>query len=45
MDFIVSDDLHPLNDDEDFSIQKRKNSALHIKIFRQSNNLNKKPQN
>lgn len=36
------DDLHPLNDDEDFSIQKRKNSCLHIRIFRYSNNLSKK---
>ncbi|XP_055303313.1 ribonuclease P protein subunit p20 [Sitodiplosis mosellana] len=35
------DDLHPLNDEEDFSIQKRKNSCLHIRIFRHSNNLKK----
>ncbi|XP_031625320.1 ribonuclease P protein subunit p20 [Contarinia nasturtii] len=41
----LTDDLHPLNDEEDFSIQKRKNSCLHIRIFRHSNNLsNKKPQ-
>lgn len=35
----VTDDLHPLNDEEDFSIQKRKNSCLHIRIFRQSNTI------
>lgn len=35
------DDLHPLNDEEDFSIQKRKNSCLHVKVYRLSNNLNK----
>lgn len=36
------DDLHPLNDEEDFSVQKRKNSCLHIRIFRHSNNSSKK---
>lgn len=36
-----TDDLHPLNDEEDFAIQKRKNSCLHIRIYRQSNILNK----
>lgn len=28
------DELHPLYDDEDITIQKRNNSAIHIKIFR-----------
>lgn len=41
--FLPADDLHPLNDDEDFSIQRRKNSCLHIKVFRQSNALNRTP--
>ncbi|CAO1443666.1 unnamed protein product [Diamesa hyperborea] len=29
------DDHHPLNDEEDFSINKRLNSCLHIRVFRQ----------
>lgn len=37
--FSIADDLHPLNDEEDFSIQRRKNSCLHIKVFRHSNVL------
>lgn len=27
------DDLHPLNDEDDFLIHKRKNSAIHIRVF------------
>lgn len=30
---IFPDDLHPLNDEDDFLIHKRKNSALHIRVF------------
>uniref|UniRef100_A0A1A9WJT2 Ribonuclease P protein subunit p20 n=1 Tax=Glossina brevipalpis TaxID=37001 RepID=A0A1A9WJT2_9MUSC len=33
------DELHPLYDDEDITIQKRNNSAIHIKIFRNTINL------
>lgn len=31
----LTDDYHPLRDDEDFVIQKRLNSCLHIRIYRQ----------
>lgn len=34
--FLISDEFHPLCDDEDVSIQKRNNSAVHIKIARNS---------
>ena len=27
------DELHPLNDEDDFLIHKRKNSVLHIRVF------------
>lgn len=30
----VTDDLHPLKDDDDFSEQRRMNSCLHIRLFR-----------
>ncbi|CAD7078287.1 unnamed protein product [Hermetia illucens] len=33
------DDFHPLNDEDDYTIQQRMNSCLHIRIFRQSKNL------
>lgn len=29
----LPDDLHPLNDEDDFMINKRQNSALHIRVF------------
>lgn len=35
----VSDDFHPLRDDEDFTLQKRLNSCLHIRVFRHSKNI------
>lgn len=38
-DFLTVDNLHPLNDDEDFTIQQRMNSCLHIRIFRNSKDL------
>lgn len=28
------DDHHPLNDDDDFSIRKRMNSCLHVRVYR-----------
>lgn len=28
------DDFHPLKDDDDFAVQRRMNSSLHIRIFR-----------
>lgn len=31
----LMDDFHPLQDDDDFTIQKRLNSCLHIRIYRQ----------
>lgn len=30
----VTDDLHPLKDDDDFSEQRRMNSCLHIRLYR-----------
>ncbi|XP_055551394.1 ribonuclease P protein subunit p20 [Wyeomyia smithii] len=30
----VTDDLHPLRDDDDFSEQRRLNSCLHIRLYR-----------
>ncbi|KAJ6637495.1 Transmembrane protein [Pseudolycoriella hygida] len=33
------DDFHPLHDDEDFTLQKRLNSCLHIRIYRHSKNI------
>lgn len=30
----VTDDLHPLKDDDDFGEQRRMNSCLHIRLFR-----------
>ncbi|XP_053682249.1 ribonuclease P protein subunit p20 [Sabethes cyaneus] len=30
----VTDDLHPLRDDDDFSEQRRMNSCLHIRLYR-----------
>lgn len=32
--FIFSDDFHPLRDDDDFTIQQRLNSCLHIRVYR-----------
>lgn len=29
-----SDDLHPLNDDDDFEVKKRLNSCLHIRLYK-----------
>lgn len=31
---IILDDHHPLNDEEDFSIKKRLNSCLHVRVYR-----------
>jgi len=33
------DDFHPLHDDDDFSLQKRLNSCLHIRVYRHSKNI------
>lgn len=30
----VLDDHHPLNDEDDYSIRKRMNSCLHIRLYR-----------
>uniref|UniRef100_A0A336NAI9 Ribonuclease P protein subunit p20 n=1 Tax=Culicoides sonorensis TaxID=179676 RepID=A0A336NAI9_CULSO len=30
----LTDDYHPLRDDDDFVIQKRMNSCLHIRVYR-----------
>lgn len=35
----VTDDFHPLHDDEDFTLQKRLNSCLHIRVYRHSKNI------
>lgn len=32
--FLVLDDLEPANDEADYEIQRRNNSALKIKVFR-----------
>lgn len=33
MSQLIPDDLHPLNDEDDFLINKRHNSAVHIRVF------------
>lgn len=38
---IIPDDLYPLNDDEDFEMNKRMSSCLQIRIYRHSNSIPK----
>lgn len=40
----LPDDLNPLNDEEDFLINKRRNSALHIRVFCTVPSAEEKPQ-